>query len=78
MAASPRPPSGAIGRTALSAGVLGETAPAVAGRRRALVLGVKVKELGMELCEGVLLSGQFLKNHSHCLGDSVLGDELLA
>jgi len=35
-AASPRPPSWAIGHTELSAGVLGETAPAVAGRRRAL------------------------------------------
>ena len=35
-AASPRPPSWAIRHTELSAGVLGETAPALAGRRRAL------------------------------------------
>ena len=35
-AASPRPPSWAIGCAKLSAGVLGETAPARAGRRRAL------------------------------------------
>jgi len=36
VAASPRPPSWAIGHTEFNAGVLGETAPAVAGRRRAL------------------------------------------
>ena len=41
MAASPRPPSWAIGRTESSAGVLGETAPAVAGRRRALGFEVR-------------------------------------
>ena len=39
MAASPRPPSWAIGRTEFNAGVLGETAPAVAGRRRAQGFG---------------------------------------
>jgi len=35
-AASPRPPSWAIDHTEFSVGVLGETAPAIAGRRRAL------------------------------------------
>ena len=44
MAASPRPPSWAIEYTVLGAGVLGETAPAVAGRRRALVLGGRVQQ----------------------------------
>ena len=37
-AASPRPPSWAIEHTEFSAGVLGETAPAVAGRAFARML----------------------------------------
>jgi len=36
VAASPRPPSWAIEHSEFNAGVLGETAPALAGRRRAL------------------------------------------
>ena len=36
MAASPRPPSSAIEHSEYNAGVLGEAAPALAGRRRAM------------------------------------------
>jgi len=40
VAASPRPPSWAIENTEFNAGVRGETAPALAGRRRAVGFGV--------------------------------------
>ena len=46
MAASPRPPSWANEHTKMSAGVLGETAPALAERRRALGLKFESRVCG--------------------------------